>query len=487
MQILPTRKIEPLALGAILVRKDKKIGSHPFYKQLSKEDAVLLGRFLAKTSFDKESAHTVFLPSGNRLLLLGVGEKQKFDLRKSILAMRKIVAAAKKDGVKIIEVAAADFTTRGLNDLNAVAETVATQFELANYEHVTYKTAPPDGWNFVETAYVYAERNVGKALERGRIIGVETNAARELSNTPGGEMTPAMLAKAAEAAGKESGVKVAVLDEKEMRKLGMGGVLGVGRGSDEPPRFIVMEYRGAAAKTAPVVLVGKGITFDSGGLNIKPDDHIYEMHMDMSGGAAVIHAIAALARLKVKKNVIGLIPAAENMPSGSSYHPGDVLKTMSGKTIEVMNTDAEGRVVLADGLEYAKKYKPRLVIDVATLTGASMHALGRRASAILATDRKVENRLREAGEKTLDRVWPLPLWEEYEDEVKGTFGDWSNTGKERYGGAITGAVFLWQFIKPWPWVHIDIAPRMTAVEGEHLAKGAAGAPVNLLVHFLERF
>ncbi len=242
----------------------------------------------------------------------------------------------------------------------------------------------------------------------------------------------------------------------------------------------------------PVVLVGKGVTFDTGGLNLKSDDSMYEMRMDMSGGAAVIHAIAAAARLKLKKNIVALVPAVENMPSGSSYRPGDLLRTMSGKTIEVLNTDAEGRVILADALEYAKRYQPSLVVDVATLTGAAMVALGHRYSALFASDKELEDRFRELGEATGDLVWPLPLSADYEDDVRGTFGDWTNTGKkDAGGGAITGAVFLWQFTKDkkgeaaYPWVHLDIAPRMTAIDGEFLAKGAAGTPVRLLARLLE--
>ena len=209
------------------------------------------------------------------------------------------------------------------------------------------------------------------------------------------------------------------------------------------------------------------------------------MNMDMSGGAAVLHTVAAIARLGVKCNLVALVPAVENMPSGSSYRPGDVLRSMSGKTIEVNNTDAEGRIILADALTYAAKYKPSLVVDVATLTGAAMAALGERASALFTTDETLEKQFRELGELSGDHVWPLPLWEEYDDEIKGTIGDWSNLGKTRYGGAITAAVFLKQFAVGYPWVHLDIAPRMTSIEGEFLAKGAAGAPVRLLVKLLE--
>jgi len=275
----------------------------------------------------------------------------------------------------------------------------------------------------------------------------------------------------------------------------MGGILGVSQGSTEEPRFIILEYRGGG-KEKPIVLVGKGVTFDTGGLNLKPSNGILEMHMDMSGGAAVIHALALAAKLKIRKNIIGLVPAAENMVSGSSYRPGDILRSMSGKTIEVTNTDAEGRVIVADALTYAERYHPRLVVDVATLTGSSMSALGQYASALFTRDEKLEKFLRGAGEESGDYVWPLPLWDEYEENVKGTFGDVANAQKPgSYGGAINGAMFLYQFVKDpstssgqaYPWVHLDIAPRMTAVEGEFLAKGAAGAPVRLLIKLLEKF
>lgn len=400
-----------------------------------------------------------------------------------------------------------DFVSSDKIDKKVLAEVLATQFEIANFEFVKYKTPPKEGWFFVKEVFVLSTKaDLKKELRRGQIIGEEINEARILSNTPGGDMTPRTLAEAAVRAGHRAGFMVKVLKENEIRKLKMGGVLGVSRGSDEKPRFIVMEYLRGKKSDGPVVLVGKGVTFDTGGLNLKPSQGIYEMHMDMSGGAAVIHALAALARLGVRKNIIGLVPAVENMPSGSSYHPGDLLKTMSGKTIEVLNTDAEGRVILADALTYAQKYKPVLVIDVATLTGAAMAALGQRASVIFSTDDKIQEKMRDAGEIVYDFVWPLPLWEEYEEDIKGTFGDVANTEKSKYGGAIYGAMFLWQFMKTAndkgqianrgnkrlaandtqiPWVHLDIAPRMTAIDGEFLAKGATGAPIALLVKFLE--
>ncbi|OGY96667.1 MAG: hypothetical protein A2122_00580, partial [Candidatus Liptonbacteria bacterium GWB1_49_6] len=328
---------------------------------------------------------------------------------------------------------------------------------------------------------------VAEALRTGQIIGQEINLARDLSNTPGGDMAPASLAEAAREAGKRCGFMVSIMEEDEMKRLNMGGILGVAKGSSEKPKFIVMEYLKGGKSAKPVVLVGKGVTFDTGGLNLKTENGIYEMHMDMTGGASVIHALAALARLKVKKNIVGLVPAVENMPSGSSYRPGDLLRTMSGKTIEILNTDAEGRVILADALTYARKYDPRLVVDVATLTGSAMRAFGQRTSAFFATSPALLKTIQESGERTGDYVWPMPLWEEYEEEIKGTFGDWANTGKTRYGGVINAAVFLWQFIKGIPWVHLDIAPRMTAIDGEFLAKGSAGPAVSLLTNFLRRY
>jgi leucyl aminopeptidase len=323
---------------------------------------------------------------------------------------------------------------------------------------------------------------------KGKVIGEEVNKTRELSNTPGGDMTPKGLAQAAKNASKGLPITVTTLTLAQMQKLGMGALLGVGKGSTYPPTFTIMEYKGSTG--APIVLAGKGITFDSGGLNLKPSTGIYEMHMDMSGASSVIHTVTLAARLKLKKRVIALIPAAENMPGNEAYRPGDILKSMSGKTIEVLNTDAEGRLVLADAITYAKKLKPSVVVDVATLTGAALSALGLYASAIMTRDEELGALLTALGEDSGDYAWPLPLWDEYESALMGTFADLTNIGNGqggRYGGAIEGGMFLWQFAKELecPWAHIDIAPRMTSAPGDELSKGAAGAPVRLLLRFIE--
>ena len=415
--------------------------------------------------------------TGNELLL-AAGKKFELTYRKRILLVRQAVLLAKQYHIKDIALNFAEFGLPG--------EVLMANVEMANYAFNTYKTLPSE-LVFVEIVNITGiKKDKIKDIERGQIIGTEVNAARTLANTPPGLMTPALLAKAAQAAAKGTDIEVKILDRDDMRRLKMGAILGVAQGSSEEPRFIIMEYWGKDKKSAPTVLVGKGVTFDSGGLNLKPDDHIYEMHMDMSGGAAVIHAVIAAAKLGIKKNIIALVPAVENMPSGSSYRPGDVLTSMSGQTIEVMNTDAEGRVILADALTYAKQYKPKLIIDVATLTGAAEVALGRRASAIFSKDEQLITEVRRLGEESGDYVWPLPLWDEYEEDIKGMFGDWANVGKkDRRGGAITAAMFLYQFVKSEKWLHIDMAPRMTALEGEHLAPGAAGAPVRLLIKILE--
>lgn len=489
MTIKQTKKIPRNTDLVFVVGKDVK--KHPFFAALNAKEKEYVRSVEKNLKNGGESVET--LPGGRRALFVPLPEK--FNHRKSIVLMRKIVAAAREKKLKNIAVHLDDFRT-GEKEFDAIVPRIAaTEFEMANFDFVRYKTPPKGGWNFVNEILIYGDKgrivtDIEKQLKEGKITGEEINKARELANTPGGDMTPQVLARAAVSAGKRAGFKVRVLDEKEIIKMKMGGVLGVARGSSEKPKFIIMEYHGLKGKALrqaqgkPIVLVGKGVTFDSGGLNLKPTNSIYEMHMDMSGGAAVIHAMAAAARLKLKKNVIGLVPAVENMPSGSSYRPGDLLKTMSGKTIEVMNTDAEGRVIMSDALHYAKRYDPKLVVDVATLTGAAMVALGQRASAVFSTDEKLSKKMAESGELAGDYAWPLPLWEEYEEDIRGTFGDVANEGKTRYGGAITAAAFLWQFIKGTPWVHIDMAPRMTSVDGEYLAKGAAGAPVALLLQFL---
>jgi leucyl aminopeptidase len=457
--------------------------------------------------FEKEGKDGVFVERSGKSAMTIAVDLDKMTRRKLILLVRRTVreAMVKKYASIVLDLEQFRFPKLEMGDRD-VAELVATNLVMAEFEFRDFLSVPKEGWSEVKTvALINASgKDVRQGVERGTVIGEETNRARHIANMPGGEMTPEILARHAKQSVKGLPVKCRVLDEAAMKRLKMGGVLGVGKGSEAKPCFIVLEYHGASDKKAklarhgsqakrsdsggPVVLVGKGVTFDTGGLNLKPEGSILGMNMDMSGGAAVIHAIAAAARLKMKKNIIVLIPAAENMPSGSSYRPGDVIRSMSGKTIEVANTDAEGRIILADALHYAKRYRPSLVVDVATLTGAALVALGERATALFTQDEKLEKAFRDLGEESGDHVWPLPLWDEYDAEIKGAVGDVANLGKTRWGGAITAAAFLKQFVDDaYRWVHLDIAPRMTALPDEFLGKGAAGAPVRLLVKVLEKF
>ena len=433
------------------------------------------------------NADEIIKENGVKTLYLKCDEKM--NLRKFYLLVRKMVVMAK--GAKAKEICF-DFQDFKFKDIKIsdeeLAEIIGTQLDFANYEFTLYKSKPE--LNLIKEIYILnTNKKIADAILSGNIIASEVNKTRSLSNMPGGDMTPTILAKCAKEAVKGLPVKVSVLGEKEMQKQNMQAILSVGRGSDEESKFIIMEYMKGSKNEKPIVLVGKGVTFDAGGINLKPSSSLLGMNMDMSGGSAVIHAMALVAKMKLKKNVVALVPSVENMTSGKSYRPGDVVRSMSGQTIEILNTDAEGRVILADALTYSQKYKPELVIDVATLTGAAAVALGERASAIFTDDDKLAKSFEEVAEKTGDYVWRLPMWEEYENEIKGSLGDWTNVHNKdsRYGGATYGAIFLKQFIKGHKWLHIDIAPRMTSMAGEYLAGGALGTPVRALYKFIEEY
>ncbi|MBI2053402.1 MAG: leucyl aminopeptidase [Candidatus Sungbacteria bacterium] len=432
---------------------------------------------------DEGETKSVWFAAGavRRVRLFGKGEKSKWNERKADILPRRFIRAAKADRTS-------EYAVSSGGDLAAFARNSL----MAHFEYNHYKETPKGGWPEVKSIAVAVadtdRADAVRAIADGIAIGEEVNSARELANTPGSDMTPTHLAEAARLTAKRAGFRATILDEKAIARLGMGGVLGVARGSDEKPRFIILEYRKGAKDQKPLVLVGKGVTFDTGGINLKPEQYMYEMHMDMSGGAAVIHGVAAIARLKLPVNVVGLIPAVENMPSGSSYRPGDLLKSMSGKTIEVLNTDAEGRVILADALTYALRYKPGLIADFATLTGAAHVALGNYCSAVFTNRDALTDKLVAVGTSSGDYVWPLPLWDEYLHEIKGMFGDIANMAKnDRYGGAIHGAKFLEQFVEDAPFAHIDIAPRMTAVDSDILARGATGVGVRYIAELAREY
>lgn len=435
---------------------------------------------LSKEEFGGNKGDTFWIRSltGPHVLLVGLGDGTPHD-RDPALILRKILGQIQGKKETSFSVSLAEF---GLEDEQRIRLS-AESLLLASYEYNGHKEEPKEKRTKVKKVQFIVDeitKEQKEALRVGRITAEATNYARGLSNIPGGDMTPELLAEKARQVGDEVELDVRVWDKRKLEQEGMGGILGVARGSSEEPALIRMDYKGADG--APLVLVGKGITFDSGGLNLKPDSAMKGMHLDMAGGAAVIGAMRAIAQLKLPINVIALIPAAENMPGNSGYRPGDILRTYAGKTIEIGHTDAEGRVVMADALAYAtKELKPRLIIDIATLTGSALVALGERVSALLAPDPETAQFICEAGSTSADHVWQLPLWPEYIEDIKGTFADVNNDGKKRWGGAITAGAFLWQFAMPSPWAHIDIAPTMETIEEQALSKGASGAGTRLLV------
>ncbi|PIR85508.1 leucyl aminopeptidase [Candidatus Kaiserbacteria bacterium CG10_big_fil_rev_8_21_14_0_10_45_20] len=440
---------------------------------------------------------------GNVRISIGVGKSADITRRVLIRVIRKSIRVARDQKQKAVVIDANDLHFPAIREIDdqELGRLLAENILLANYEFTRYKSKKDTLYADVEAVTIRnASQALKKGMQQGEIIGKEVNNVRDLANTPGGDMTPQTLAQATREATKGTSVLVSILDKKEMQKLNMGLILGVAKGSPEEPKLIVMEYWGAGKPSAPsknqndskkpIVLVGKGVTFDTGGFNLKPESGMFGMHHDMAGGASVIGAISAVAKLKLKKNVIGIVPAVENMPSGTAYRPGDVLTSMSGKTVEVINTDAEGRLILADALTYAERYSPRLVLDIATLTGASLVALGQRASAIMTRKSKIEMALREQGELSGDYVWPLPLWKEYDADIRGNVADIGNLvvqGNSRYGGAINGGIFLAQFTQKYPWAHIDMAPRMESISEDNLAKGSTGEPVRLLIRMVEHY
>ncbi len=324
-------------------------------------------------------------------------------------------------------------------------------------------------------------------MERGRLIGKAVaegqRLARNLQALPGNWCTPEYLAMIARMLGKAYGHRVNVLNRAGMEKEGMGGLLAVARGTQEEPRFITLEYRGGG-RTAPVTLVGKGITFDSGGISIKPADRMEEMKYDMSGAAAVLGTFEALGQLKPPVNVVGIVPSTENLPSGTAIKPGDVVRGHFGKTIEIVNTDAEGRLILADALSYARRFKPACVIDAATLTGAVVVGLGNHASGLMGNDDHLMEEVRRAGELAGERCWPLPLWDEYREQNKSDVADVKNSGG-RAAGTITAAWFLREFVDGFPWAHLDIAgTAYTDTERPFIAKGPTGVGVRLFTEFI---
>lgn len=430
---------------------------------------------------------------------MGGGKQNKWTKRTFRTLIRSIVQAAKRHQLDYIAVEIPLSQDNPLHEAGAdwLYETIAYNLSLASYEFTSYKSKKPK-YSLKELVICGISGKEKTAVERGLVLGEATNTSRDIANASAEDMTPSKLAAAAKQAIRGTSANVKVLDHKKIAELQMGLLQAVGKGATDREKLIVIEYWGKQKPTKtqagkatykPAILVGKGITYDTGGLNVKPSGSMHDMHMDMSGGAAVIGAMRAIAKLKLKVNVIGIIPAAENAVSAKAMRAGDIARSMCGKTVEILHTDAEGRLVLADALTYAQRYyQPRLILDTATLTGAALVALGQHASAVMTKDDDLREELVRVGEETGNLTWPLPLWKEYEQYLKSSRADISNiaTNFSRFGGTIEGGTFLAAFVdEKIPWAHIDIAPRMESISSDKLTKGATGEPVALLVKMIE--
>ncbi|MBL3558123.1 MULTISPECIES: leucyl aminopeptidase [Marinobacter] len=421
-----------------------------------------------------------------RLLVVGTGadkDRTPANYRKALIAM----AGQIKDGPsKHVLVGLGDTLVTGDEAISSEAarlNLIGRTLEEQLYRFSEFKSEKPSDRKLAKVTV--AASGTGKTLKDAFNLGLATgrgmNFTRDLGNTPPNICHPTWLAEQAEKLAKENdGIKTEVLDEKQMKKLGMHSLLSVSAGSAQPAKLIVMEYRGGKPKDKPYVLVGKGITFDTGGISLKPGEGMDEMKYDMGGAAAVFGAMKTIAETKPKINVVAVIAAAENMPSGTATRPGDIVTSMSGQTIEILNTDAEGRLVLCDALTYVKKFDPEVVVDMATLTGACIIALGNHATGLLSNNDELANDLLAAGERAGDRAWRLPLWDEYQSQLDSNFADMQNIGG-RPAGTITAACFLSRFTKDYRWAHLDIAG---TAWNSGKAKGSTGRPVPMLVDYL---
>jgi leucyl aminopeptidase len=419
-----------------------------------------------------------------RVLLVGLGKEREFREKQYRDSVRQAVGALAGLGVGEAHVYLSELPVRK-RDLAWNIEQAVVVAEEASYRFERMKSKPEERARSPRKLTLAVHRRGELALgeaaaRRGMAIAAGMTLAKDLGNLPGNVCTPTYLADQARELAKELGLGIQVLDRADIEKLGMGAFLSVAKGSDEPPRFIILTHKGGDRKQKPVVLVGKGITFDSGGISLKPAPDMDEMKYDMCGAASVLGTLRAIAELKLPLNVTGLIPTCENLPSGRANKPGDVVTSMSGQTIEVLNTDAEGRLILCDALTYAERLEPACVVDIATLTGACVIALGHVASGLLANDDGLARELLHAGDAAHDRCWQLPLWDDYQEQLKSNFADMGNIGG-RPGGTITAACFLSRFAGKYDWAHLDIAG--TAWKSG-AAKGSTGRPVPLLTHFV---
>ncbi len=475
---------------SLIVGVTEKGELSPSAKRLDKTSQNFISKLLKKGDFQGKIGSTLLLPSvphiqADHILLAGCGETLTVNERD----FRRIVSSS----IKALSSSSASHAVSYLAELQMDGHDLAWRvkqtveiFVDTLYCFQQYKSKKSTAPALKELTIAIADKKAlsacEKALKQGIAIAENVSYTKNLANQPSNICTPSYMAEQAKKLAKEyKAISTKVLEEKDMRKLGMGAFLAVAKGSAQAPKLVCIEYKGTAKKQAPIALVGKGITFDTGGISLKPADAMVGMKYDMCGSATVLGTIKAAADLKLPIHIVGILALAENMPSGVATKPEDIVTTLSGQTVEILNTDAEGRLVLCDALTYCERYKPAVVIDIATLTGAVVVALGHHATGLLSNNDKLAKDLLHAGIQSHDRAWQLPLWEEYQEQLRSPFADMSNTGG-RMGGTITAACFLSRFTKKFTWAHLDVAGTAAMMGGTD--RYATGRPVPLLTQYL---
>ncbi|MBT7177052.1 MAG: leucyl aminopeptidase [Gammaproteobacteria bacterium] len=463
----------------------------PSARVLDKASKGYLRKILKRDDISGKTNQTLLLHDvpnvgATRVLLVGLGNEKSMSSAKYADIARTVIGKMKATSSRTNLCCLLEVDVPG-RSIEWKTQKIIESFEAGLYSFTKMKGKPPVKTDSIESVDLLLDdkselETVLSAIAVGNALTAGISSAKTLGNLPGNICTPTYLANQAKQLAKDySSITTKVIEEKEIAKLGMGAFMSVTRGSVQPGKLIVITHKGGKAKEAPHVLVGKGITFDTGGISLKPGGGMHEMIWDMCGAASVFGTMVAIAEQGLAMNVIGVIAAAENMPSGDASRPGDIVKTMSGQTVEILNTDAEGRLVLCDALTYIDQFNPKTVIDVATLTGACVIALGSHASAMYANDEGVAADLTKAGEDSLDRVWRMPLWEDYQVQINSAFADMANIGG-REAGSITAACFLARFTKKYRWAHLDVAG--SAFKGSGPSKGSTGRPVSLLFEYL---
>lgn len=441
---------------------------------------------LIRKSFSKEfkgkQNEVLLIPAPDdmkpeRILLIGLGKKDEFTHEKARQAGGRAGVYLKDRGMKTIALSSGVLTANGASPADFIEGSLLGMYAFHRYIQEKEKKA-------ISTLTVISKvsRKLKQAVQWSETVATSVNFARDLVNTPANDMTPLHLAKIALSL-KGKNLSVKILERKDADRLGMGSYLSVARGSNQPPKFIILEYR--TSKKPPVVLIGKSITFDSGGLSLKPADGMERMKDDMAGGAAVLGIMKAVSALELPVDIVGILPATENLPGGSATRPGDVVRSITGKSIEIISTDAEGRMTLADAIGFAKRFRPRAIIDIATLTGACTIAFGNCAIAMMGNKREILDKMKECGYNTYERVWQMPLFDECKEYLKSDIADLKNTGGKS-GALLSSAAFLSEFAGNIPWIHLDIAgTAWVEKEKPYMPKGASGVGTRLILNFIK--